>query len=355
MFKQLYKWKWIIAALSCFLLLYILPTEFIEKYYSTGFFLWIRKIVDNTFAHLPFPSYYLFIVVLFFIILKWFLHFFKEKPSPLLQHLFKIASFAGFMITLFFIMWGFNYGRIPIEKHLNFEINTLTEEQLIVETKETIAHLSQIRKSIKNDTNVIPEIVFVNNIEENSRDALCATLNDFKYPNSTKIRGRFVLDDMFLIFGVGGQYMPYIGEGNVDDAVYYSRKSFYLMHEMAHGNGFTNEATCNFLAYVSCMQAGNLSIEYSGEINYLIYLFNAWKNTNENIFLAFKNELPLALKKDLEDMKRHNEKHTFKSAFLGDMINNAYLKILGIQDGVKNYDKMVLLVYAWKQQKINIH
>ncbi len=348
--QQLRKWKWILTAGLCFLLLYLLPSSFIEEHYSRGFFLWIRKLLDNTFGKMPFPSYYLFLLVLFLIVLKWFLHFFKEKPQPVVQRLIKIASFAGIMITLFFIMWGFNYGRIPLENQIQLTVKPLTNEQLLAETQTTILILNKIRTSIKKDTNPIPEIVFINNIEQNSRDALDSTLHMFKYPFSTKIRGRFLLEDMFLFVGIGGQYLPYTGEGNVDDAVYYSKKPFYLIHEMAHGNGFTNEAECNFLAYVSCVESGNLSLEYSGELNYLLYLIEALKIKAPDQWEQLKQQMPAALQNDLEAIRKYYLEHTFKSAYFGDKINNYYLKTMGIKEGVKNYDKMIDLVFAWKQK-----
>lgn len=350
MMQHLRKWKWTILAGICFLLLCFLPASFIEEYYSRGLFLGIRKLLDNSFGKLPFPSYYLFLIVLFLIVLKWFLHFFKEKPQPVLQRLIKIASFAGIMITLFFIMWGFNYGRMPLENQIQLNVKPLTNEQLLAETQTTILILNKIRTSIKNDTNPIPEIVFINNIEQNSRDALDSTLHTFKYPFSTKIRGRFLFEDMFLIVGIGGQYLPFTGEGNVDDAVYYSKKPFYLIHEMAHGNGFTNEAECNFISYVSCVESGNLSLEYSGELNYLFYLFDALKVKDSANWEAVRAQIPTALKNDLEAIRKYYLEHTFKSAYIGDKINNYYLKIMGIKDGVKNYDKMLDLVYAWKQK-----
>lgn len=351
MFQLLRKWIWILMAAICFILLYLMPEQFIEKYYSNGLFILIRNLLDNTFGRLPFPSFYLFIIFLIIAVIKWFLHFFREKPQPLKQRIFKAVSFFCFLITLFFVMWGFNYGRIPLETKLKLSSAPLSFEQLNTETELTIKQLEALRKTLKKDTGSLPQIIFINNIETISRDALNKSLKQFSYAYSSKLRGRFIAEDLFLVFSVGGQYLPYVGEGNVDDGVFYSKKPFYLIHEMAHGNGFTNEAECNFLAYISCVQSGNVALEYSGELNYLLYLLAEIKYRDNEIYASLKNKMPRIILKDLEELKKHTEEHTFKTAFLGDAINNIYLKIMKVPDGIKNYDKMVLLVYAWKHKK----
>lgn len=345
------KWKWIISSVLCIVLRYTLPATFIEKYYSLGLFKWIRNTFDYTFGKLPFPSYYLFLLFLFVIIIQWILHFFREKPEPFLTRCFKILSFVGFLTTFFFILWGFNYGRISIEQKLNLDVHEISESQLILEIDSTVGKLVASRKSIRNDTNSLPQIVFVNNIEENCSQALNDALSKMNYPTS-KVRGRFVFEDMFLVFGIGGQYLPYIGEGNVDDAVFHSKKPFYLIHEMTHGNGFTEEAECNFMAYVACVQSDKLPLHYSAELNYLLYLLNSLNATNLTAFSTVKNNLPKVITKDLEEIRLYNLKHDFKIAIIGDAINNIYLKLNGVKDGTKNYDKMMLLIYAWKHNNL---
>ena len=350
MFQKLLKWKWILLAFICYLLLMVLPASFVEKYYSNAFFLFVRNLLDSSIAKIPFPAIYIFIVIVFLLLLKWFLHFFKEKPQPFFQRIFSLTSSIAAFIVFFFVLWGFNYGRIPIEEKLNINPVTISNIQLLEETKFTIKQLENLRKTLKRDTGSLPQIIFINNIETISRDALNKTLQNFSYPYSSKIRGRFVVEDMFLVFSIGGQYLPYVGEANVDDAVFFSKKPFYLIHELAHGNGFTEEATCNFLAYVSCKQSGNVALEYSGELNYLLYLLSELKYRDSVAFDSLILSLPHNIAKDLAEIKQHIAEHTFKTAFFGDLVNNLYLKILGIPDGVKNYDKMLLLVYAWKHQ-----
>ncbi len=346
--EWLYKWKWILSALICILLRYTLPATVIEKYYSLSIFRWIRFGLDNTFGKLPFPAYYLFILFLLLVFIKWILHWFTEKPDPILKHLFKTVSFFAFLTTFFFLLWGFNYGRVTLESKLNLTVQPLTDSIVIAEIDSTATKLLSIRQAFISDTNPIPQIIFINNIEENSRDAINQTLSTFGYPTS-KVRGRFLLEDFFLIVGIGGQYLPFVGEGNVDDAIFYSKKPFYLIHEMTHGNGFGEEADCNFLAYIACVHSDKIPFQYSGELNYLIYLLANLKQTNKTEYQAAYERMPMEVKKDLETIKQYNLKHQFKTAELGDAINNFYLQMMGIPDGVKNYDKMLMLIYAWKQ------
>ncbi len=348
MIQRINNWKWIITTILCFVLLYTLPSSFVEQYYATNLFVKIRKLLDNTFGKLPFSSIYLFLGILLIVFINWFLHFFREKPKPFIVRLLNTFSFFGFLTTLFFILWGFNYGRIPLETKQGLQIKPLNNEQLIAETDTTIANLLLIRKNIKDDTGALPQIVFINKIEDNCRTALNATLQQFYYPYSEKLRTRFILDDMLMLFNVGGQYVPFVGEGGVDDAVFFSKKPFYVIHEMAHGNGFTQEAECSFLAYVSCMNSNNKSFQYSAEFNYLLYLLNELKLRDEQTYTSILEKMPLLLKHDLDAYKIHQEEHTFKTGKIGDVINNLYLKTMGVQDGILNYDKMVLLIYAWK-------
>jgi len=349
MWVAIKKWKWILSALFCFLLLYILPSETVEQYYSRGIFLHIRHLLDVTFGKLPFPSYYLFLAFLAIAALKWIAHFFKEKPGPFLHRLFKLISFTGFMTTAFFIIWGFNYGRYPLSKSLGLIPKPLTKNELENELKLTAEHLAQIRNKIHNDTSEIPQIAFINTIEEKCTNSLNVVLTDFGFPTS-RVRGRFVQDDMFLLFNIGGQYLPFVGEANVDDAVYCSKKPFYLIHEMAHGNGFTSESDCNFLAYVSCIHSQILPLQYSGELNYLMYLLEDYRDRDELAAAQFGTTMPTIIQKDLKDIRDYYLKHTFKTAIIGEMINNIYLKTLRVQEGTKSYNKMILLVHAWKQK-----
>lgn len=347
------KYIWIILAIFCFVLSVILPADIIEQYYSTGLFIYIRLFFDTIVSKLPFPAYYLFITCLLIVIFNWIRHFVIKDKVSIQEQLKRVFSFAGFLSVCFYVLWGFNYGRISFENRNGLSIESLIEQQSINEFNKTLNKLVVIRKQLYNDTGRIPEDLFTNNIENKSRQFLNYTLRKFNYPYSTKIRGRIVTADMFLLFGIGGQYLPFVGEGNIDNAVYYSKKPFYLIHELAHGNGFTEEATCNLLAYISCVQSKNLAFQYSGELNYLFYLLSDIKKQNRKVCIDLEMSMPDVVKKDILDIRKHYSSHSFKSSKIGDRINDFYLKRMGVKDGTDNYNKMILLVYAWNQKQTN--
>lgn len=351
MFKKIWSYKWILLTVCCFILLYTLPEHVIERYYSRGLFLVFRAFFDYTFAFLPFPAYYLFILFCVLTLIRWVLGFFRLNPLPPLTRIIRAFSFIGFMVVSFFLIWGFNYGRTPVEKMLNLQLRPLTTDELSTETDTVLEQLHQARLKIKEDTNTLPQIVFLNNIEDKSREDLNHVLEKNNYPYSDRLRGRFVFDNLFLIFSIGGQYMPYVGEGAVDNAVYYSKKPFYVMHEMAHGNGITGEGDCNFWAYMSCMQSQNVAFQYSGCLNYLFYLLSELKIRDIQQYEKVYDNMPDVIKRDLNEIKEYDKKHTFFTGFLGDVFNTIYLKIMGMPDGVRNYDKLVLLAYAWRHQQ----
>ena len=351
MFEKIRKWKWVLAAAFCVMLWAFLPRPFIEQYYSRGFFLLVRKLMDNTFGYLPFPAYYLFLGFLVMMVVNWILHFFREKPQPFKERIFTIFSFACAMLSFFFVLWGFNYSRVSVEDQLYLHTKPMSQEVLLEEIKSTSGQLYNIRTQIMDSAHSMPQIVFINNIEDNARAAIQETLKEFNFPYDARVRGRFVFEDMFLYWNVGGQYMPFVGEANVDDGVFPSKKPFYLAHEMAHSFGFTAESDCNFLAYVSCVESGKLPFQYSGELNYLLYLLAELKSRDAVLYDSITTDLPDIIRADLEEIRLHQEKHTYKTGVVGNVVNELYLSALGVEDGIKNYDKMILLVYEWKARK----
>ncbi|MCB0582976.1 MAG: DUF3810 family protein, partial [Phaeodactylibacter sp.] len=65
-----------------------------------------------------------------------------------------------------------------------------------------------------------------------------------------------------------GLYFPFTGEGHIDAGLHPLQKPYVMAHELAHGYGFGDEGTCNFLGYLACIGSDDPVIAYIGHLNY---------------------------------------------------------------------------------------
>ena len=324
----------------------LLPQSFIERYYSDWLYLKIHEGLYWVYGYLPFPGFYLVIAVAFLYILKWMAILVSDRSIP--EKLIHITGHMAKWVVWYFILWGFNYGRVPLEKKLELDIRPLSKTEIIREIDTVAKELVLLRFQMEKDTAPIPEKYF--QYQTTASDQLAYTLHQWKY-RSVRVKGRELKEDLLLRFDVGGQYMPYTGEANIDAGVHYYSKPFYMVHEMCHANGFCGEATCNFMSYAVATNFNDKGFQYSVGINYLKYLLGDLYAADSLTCLSMKDKFPTPLRYDLELMRKHALQHTFRTSVIGEAINNVYLHLMGIPEGTSSYNKMVLLVYAWRHEQ----
>jgi len=68
------------------------------------------------------------------------------------------------------------------------------------------------------------------------------------------------------IFGLGGAFLAYTGEANVNTAMPEIQQPFVAAHEIAHQMGFAREDEANFIAYLACRVHPDIDFRYSGAL-----------------------------------------------------------------------------------------
>lgn len=346
---------WVLLAFFAVLLRLILPATWIETAYSRGLFQLIRVFFDTTFGLLPFPSLYLFLSVL---LLGLFLNAKKSYHSTLswkekgLKFLFSLLSFCSALIFFFLILWGYNYGRIPIEKQLSFVPSPLQYEELLHEFETVSQELIQARLSIPNsDEKVLPAGLFHSKAEDSIRVDLENWMSDNNFPVYGKVRGRLLLPKGILLsISTAGVYLPWVGEGHIDAGMYAVQLPFVIAHEMSHGYGFTDEGTCNFIAYNALKQSKNSFFRYSGILGYWYYLSSAVRKLDAEKYSAFYQTLPMGIQNDHKKIREYLNKYPDIMPRFRDAAYDQYLKAQGIEEGMKNYSRVIMLQAAWRKK-----
>jgi hypothetical protein len=345
---------WIFSGVLTVLLKVSLPEDFIETWYSKGLFLLIREFFDFTTASLPFALLY----PLFFILLAWggliFCKFFRSRDcarSKLLGAGHFLLALACGVLVLFQFLWGFNYGRLPLEKVMKLDVQLMSLKHLKTELEFSTKEVIRLREKISGLSAVpVSDTLLPEDLGNVMRQELAHNLKRYGYPATENIRTRMLFPKGILLrIGTAGFYLPFTGEGHVDAGLHHLQLPFVVAHELSHASGFGDEGTCNFLAYLSCRNSQNPFLNYAGELIYWRYVASEFQFILPEEFEDFKKELPKGVLNDLMAIRQANEQYPDILPGLRDAIYNAYLYLQGIPEGMENYNKVIRLVYAWRK------
>ncbi len=330
-----------------------LPTEVIEQYYSRGLFLLIRKAFAILTGWMPFAGVYLLFFIVLFLLIFRLVKLVKSKDSALkklVNTAFSFLAFAGGVVFFFLFLWGYNYGRIPLEEQLRLEPKALTANDLKEEVAFATQQMIRYRSLLTGVGDSVVSATFQpNNIEAEMRKLVEGHFQKFGYPTTAKVRGRMLYPDGLLLrISTAGVYIPFTGEGHIDPGLHHLQVPFVMAHELSHGYGIGGEGTCNFLAYLACTESDNAYLKYIGYLYYWRYVAPDYRAYRPEEYKQIWENLPAGIKADLRAISAQMAKYPDIFPAIRDAAYNTYLKAQGIDDGIKNYDRVTMLVRAWR-------
>lgn len=319
----------------------------VENYYSNGLYLSVSFILQKI-SFLYFVPGVLVIPILLFAFILFVLWL---KQSRLWKFSL-IMNSLSFLYFLFYVVWGFNYYRLPIDHDWKNKSTPFTFKQLTAEYEETTAHLLTIRMLLA-DTSKRVDITRNKLKHENQKliiqKNLQYWLKNHGFSSEAKVPITSGLPKgIFLHFSTAGMYFPFSGEGNVDPGLHPIHFTSVMAHEMAHGYGFADEGTCNFLAFVCHTNDQNPWIAYAATLGYWRYLASNVRRVSPSFFNEKMRQLPTGFTKDLIDIQNYSNRYEDWLPNLQYKMYNAYLKGQGIKEGMLNYNKVIGLVLAYK-------
>jgi hypothetical protein len=339
--------------------LFALYPNLTESLYSRGIFQGIRLCLDCTAGLLPFPLLYILIpaLILFPVwkIVKGIKKRDKKKDkiprwARLVNGLLSLAAFSGIVVFLFYFLWGFNYQRLPIENQLHIKPEPLDGKTVREEAALAFRLAAASRERIPGaseaplDSSFIPE-----GIENQTRDDLKKVLQALGYPATGRVRARRVRPSGLLMsFGISGIYFPLSGEAYLPANLTAVEIPFTMAHEMAHGFGFTEEGTANFLGYLACIVSKDPLTRYSGRLAYFRYIISDLYRVSADDFRRIMKKLPQGIAADRQAIFQNWGHYTGWLMDMGQRVNDIYLKSQGIEEGVKSYNRLLVLTTAFR-------
>ncbi|MFN8396264.1 MAG: DUF3810 family protein [Bacteroidia bacterium] len=164
-----------------------------------------------------------------------------------------VGGFLGAAVFFFYVLWGYNYERTPIEQSLNLQLDSLSVEQLCEEAEWAAREAERERAlipGISNDS--ISEALVPENLEEKVRTCVGKAMETMGFTIHGCIRGRMINPGGWMLrIGIAGIYNPFTGEGNVTGAQVPYKWPYTMAHEMSHACGWGDEGTCNFVGMIA--------------------------------------------------------------------------------------------------------
>lgn len=328
-----------------------------ERFFSRGLFVAWRWTWDLTLGRSPIPWLYVFAAVVLIAGAAKVARVFSRPRSrirlPRLKAigrtLLRTAAWAGALVFFFYVLWGFNYDRVGLEKQLGLEPPPLDAAALAAEASWASRMAKESRASIPSATSeALGKSVLPAGLETTLRKALVTVLREAGYPAPGRVRVRtFIPGGWMMRFSSTGIYIPYFGEGYTAGNLLPFEKPFTMAHEMAHGFGITDEGAANFLAFLTCEASPEPMVRYSGYASYWSY---ASGELLRDEFKALWADLPEGMKADLLAAQKNAARYRGALDKISRKVYARYLKSQRIEDGLRSYSRFVGLVAAWKQK-----
>lgn len=355
------RWKplrWILAftgyaALLCWFLFGPGP-EWIERYYTRGFYRIMTGLVAPITNVVPFSIAIVLLATLVFgFPIAWignwiYLRRWQGRSRWLglawgPKWLFLIAPW---FLLWFLVFWGAGYQRIPPEVRLGMDTSDITAEQ-------GEALRGQLLAIILRDQPKTPEDRDAGRAIASASSAMETTIAEWDGRSIRLPKRVKATPPGFLICnGTSGICVPYTLEPHVDGGLPDTAFVSVAAHEIGHIAGMCTEAEASLAGYVAGLRADDPYARYAVALD--LYRDIAAQIRNDEKRKAAFEALPDVAKEDMRRAAEAGRKYRIEwFQRVSRRAYNQYLKSQGIEEGIKNYGYAVnLFVYMWREGRV---
>ena len=348
---------WVIFLIIQIVLLQLLRLvpEFVERFYSNGFYPILSEVSRRIFGWFSFSVGDLAYFIVGFFLLKWIISIFKKSKKWKASAL-ELGIGLSIFYFLFHLLWAFNYYREPLFDKMNIE-KEYSNADLLRFTKEMIQQTNAIQIAITNNpndkvvANLTQEEVF--NKSTIGYQNLSKRHAIFTYENPSIKKSLISLPLSYM--GFSGYLNPFTNEAQVNDRVPMINFPFTVCHEMAHQIGYASESEANFVGFLAVTQNENLHFKYAGYSTALRYCLRNWEVRNPTLGKQLLAEINPGVLQNFEDAQIHWQQYeTFVEDGFKIFYDN-FLKANQQKDGLESYSKFLNLLVNYSKNNTIVH
>ena len=323
--------------------------EFVERFYSNGFYPILSKFFRTILGWIPFSVGDLIYFLVGFFLLKWIVNLFR-KPKNWKIIFLEIGAGLSVFYFLFHLLWATNYYRQPLFDKMNIE-KEYSDTDLLRFTKEMIRLTNETQFALTNNPNakVISNLTQEQIFEKSTGcyENVAKRHSFFKYENPSIKKSLISLPLTYM--GFSGYLNPFTNEAQVNDRVPMINFPFTVCHEMAHQIGYASESEANFIGFLAVTQNENLYFKYAGYSSALRYCLRNWEVRNPALGKKLLAEINPGILQNYKDAELYWQQY---ETFVEDgfkLFYDNFLKANQQEDGLESYSKFLNLLINYSK------
>jgi len=326
--------------------------EFIEKYYSNGFYRTVCFVFHPVFNLFPFSVgdiiYILIILYLLFAVIKLISLLIKRAWRMAGIFILGLTIGVQVFILCFYLFWGMNYYRPSAAKRLNLPDSGYTTEDLKSVTSMLIDSANSCRAKVTtSDLQQNNKAVYTSAI--NAVNALSAGSNNFHtYKPAIKPS---ILTPLLNYMGTSGYYNPFTTESQIDYQMPVFIKPFVACHEMSHQMGFAPEDEANFAGFIAGINSSDRLLRYSAYYVGVQEFMFALRQQDSVARKELRKNISQTVLDDFKTERNYWLSYESKLGVLSSLFYDDFLKANNQPQGLNTYNQMVRLVMGWYKRK----
>lgn len=323
----------------------------VERYYSQSFYPMFAYLPKVLLGWLPFSFGDVFYAVLLSLLciylITGIIKLFKKQWLPAWSVFLRFLTMALLAYLYFYVSWGLNYYRIPLQEQLHLQVDSLLPDDYFDVLDRYVLRVNELRGQL--DTEVLDraevELELVALMKRNSDllPMLSRTQVRVKHPLSSEVVSYFT---------VTGYLNPFTQEVQVNAIAPATSYPFTVVHELSHQMGIGFEDECNFIAFLVLHDHPNLRYQYAAYYETVEYLLRPLYFQDKERYRLYVDKLSPAVKQDYAADRLFWQRYRGPFDRLMNVFYGNYLKHNNQPEGVARYSLMARLVVAWEKKKV---
>jgi hypothetical protein len=271
----------------------------------------------------------------------------------------RLGADLGIVVALFYLLWGFNYARAPLDERLGWttgpapqaaELARLAGE-LVVAGNAAYLELHGV-EDLGVETTLPDDLTELERAIDDAWGEVGTSLGiprlgDRTYGRAKRMHSSRALCYLFL----GGFFFVWTGEPTVNGAMPAIAQPHSMAHEKAHQRGFAPEDEANFIGFMAAASADHPLARYSAYLFAQDQLLRALRSVDRSRAEALIDERLPGVKRDVASERAFWERFRGPTARVAKRTNDLYLRSNRVEDGTLSYGRSLTLMVEYARRR----